>query len=1295
MKPERRVKLPHDVRDLNPTLQSQFATTFTRQESATSAELQPTFTRQESATSADLQPTFARQESVTSAELQPTFTRQGSATSAETQPTLQSNYKLPHHSTASTDQLIDHGAPEPLSITEILDTDKKMTVFPTLTTPMNDEEAIASVDLSHLPTPLADKVRTILRKHVKVLAKSPFDVPKTDLFEADIELNDTLLDKCYSCRHEPIPAHLLEETEQLINNMLRADILCEMDQYSPILNSIMVSRKRPTTTNQRPGLRLLLDGRLLNAATLKLNSSITPLNAVFAHLNNSKYLSVFDCTSAFFSIGVRKDKIPLLSFMFRNRRLALNRLPQGYKSSTYWLEKLLNKALENVDGSLNYADDIMLTSTAGEGEEHHLEMLDRLLANCDRLNIRLNSHKTRLLVSDAVIVGFRFCNGRFEIPTARAESIQNHPLPTTPRRLVSFTCFCRYFAMMVIRFAQVTLPLHRLAQEYKDKRRLVWNDEALKSFADLKEAMANAISIAPIMIGEPIKMSSDASNFALAGLCWQLDPNTKEIRYLGTASRILDKREIRWSTIRKEAASVLLMLHVFDWFLKGAPLITSYCDALSLIWLRNCKNQVPILFRFSQVISCYELELIHISGKENFQSDYLTRSLFPTDMPEEIGMSEATATELFEQLTLPDGYKVNKDILRKYMTDSGLPEIKHSRMKKKATSKAKITTSNNQPTVKKERSIKAPPMRTTGVPEEHKQSHQAFFKGCQPLLTSPVHSSNTSNNIENNYTPYAALNEIRLLFDETEQIDNNNETLPVPLEQIQPLTEVETPGLTPTPPTQPNTDEPPSSTITCHQLNTRILTDGLITVATFRRAQETDDLFGPYLADNKPLPPNWFIEKGILILKKGDADKLMLPANLLDAIIASKHFSLYGCHAPHSTLMLDISRHYWRPNLHELIKQKTRNCTLCNIAKKHSTPHMTLGTKTYPSRLSEWAFDCMGGLPQCNGKSYIFVFVCSLTLYTFLYAASNKTSHQILSAFKQLITAFGPIKSLYSDQDPSIYSTKFKDYCDDRQIKLHSTAPHSAWGNSLCEKTISIIKQTLRTHTLTTGRTWTDLLPEVATALNQRVLVGSRFSPAELLWGSEKPTTELISRDILVKDQDQYVAELSAQIQHKRELYIQRRIHREQQQRTYMNASRRKRHFEKDQIVYYRNLTIAKRETGSALMAPFLGPYIITRIGDNGHTAQIQNVDTGDLRTAHMEHLHPASELTPDNPIPLENHAFTLLRPNKTPAAPIPPNDQTIEQDAPTTSATALPLTSNDENSPPLRRSARIRRQTR
>ena len=77
--------------------------------------------------------------------------------------------------------------------------------------------------------------------------------------------------------------------------------------------------------------------------------------------------------------------------------------------------------------ALNYADDIMLTSNDAEGEEHHLEMLDCLLGNCDQLYIRLNSHKTHLFDNVSIIVGFCFKDGRFEIPISKS---RKHPKPS-------------------------------------------------------------------------------------------------------------------------------------------------------------------------------------------------------------------------------------------------------------------------------------------------------------------------------------------------------------------------------------------------------------------------------------------------------------------------------------------------------------------------------------------------------------------------------------------------------------------------------------------------------------------------------------------------------------------------------------------------------------------------------------------------------------------------------------------------------------------------------------------------
>ena len=62
-------------------------------------------------------------------------------------------------------------------------------------------------------------------------------------------------------------------------------------------------------------------------------------------------------------------------------------------------------------------------------------------------------------------------------------------------------------------------PTTQLEQEYKTKRYIKWDNQGI-------EAIANSISLSPLMVNKSIFMSSDASAKAIAGLIWQKDPET-------------------------------------------------------------------------------------------------------------------------------------------------------------------------------------------------------------------------------------------------------------------------------------------------------------------------------------------------------------------------------------------------------------------------------------------------------------------------------------------------------------------------------------------------------------------------------------------------------------------------------------------------------------------------------------------------------------------------------------------------------------------------------------------------
>ena len=127
--------------------------------------------------------------------------------------------------------------------------------------PMVNDEAIAAVDLSYLTTKIADLVRQVLHKHVSMLAKSQFELPPTNYIQADIQLNDNVLSQYLRCAHSPIPAHLLNEVEPILCQLIQAGVVVQTNDYSLIFNAILVSRKSSGK------LRLLLDARLLNASS--------------------------------------------------------------------------------------------------------------------------------------------------------------------------------------------------------------------------------------------------------------------------------------------------------------------------------------------------------------------------------------------------------------------------------------------------------------------------------------------------------------------------------------------------------------------------------------------------------------------------------------------------------------------------------------------------------------------------------------------------------------------------------------------------------------------------------------------------------------------------------------------------------------------------------------------------------------------------------------------------------------------------------------------------------------------
>ena len=295
-----------------------------------------------------------------------------------------------------------------------------------------------------------------------------------------------------------------------------------------------------------------------------------------------------DLKQSFFTIPVRKSKTPLLKFMFRNVSYCMNRLPRGFKNSSNYLNKLTRLTLEDVPDGLAFYDNILISTTMTL--EDHLQQIEKFLANCNKLNVRLSASKAHIIGDDVQIVGYRFHKGKLSIPLARASAIAMHERPATTKKLVSFIAFVRFYSMFCPYFSPFSLPLQDMTLTQQTKKKLSWTDEQSRAFQALKDAMADSVALSPILPDEPIEIATDAAKYACSALLWQRCPTSGETRYLTATSRILQQTEVNWSVIRKEVAAILMAVGQNAYFLAGARKITVYCDSKAVSFLRGTKQ---------------------------------------------------------------------------------------------------------------------------------------------------------------------------------------------------------------------------------------------------------------------------------------------------------------------------------------------------------------------------------------------------------------------------------------------------------------------------------------------------------------------------------------------------------------------------------------------------------------------------------------------------------------------------------------------------------------------------------
>jgi len=259
----------------------------------------------------------------------------------------------------------------------------------------------------------------------------------------------------------------------------------------------------------------------------------------------------------------------------------------------------------------------------------------------------------------------------------KVQAIQDYRQPANPMEIESFlymTIYLRQFITgraehsRILKEAITYCPLHKdeknqsaqasnRGKPVKIACGINWGQEQEKSFRAVKEAI-----IKNVVFGgndsKQYQLMTDASTHALGGVLFQLPglpagsrltlSTRSEMKIVMFISKSFLETETRYSTTEREALAILRCLEEVRWLVLGLPFPTKvYTDHQALLGLLQKDDAHGRIVRGQVRLAEYDVEYIHISGRENALADGMSRMRWDGE-----GSKVTTADTILEVLMI-------------------------------------------------------------------------------------------------------------------------------------------------------------------------------------------------------------------------------------------------------------------------------------------------------------------------------------------------------------------------------------------------------------------------------------------------------------------------------------------------------------------------------------------------------------------------------------------------------------------------------------------------------------------
>lgn len=406
-----------------------------------------------------------------------------------------------------------------------------------------------------------------------------------------------------------LPKPQLDELQRQLEELLRLGYI--QPSKSPYGAPVFFVKKSDGS------LRLVCDWRQLNKITVKNKACLPSIEDLFDSVQGSKYFTKLDLASGYHQVRIREGDVhktaintPFGHFEYRVMGFGLTNAPATFMSlMNHVLQPFLRKC------AVVFLDDILIYSQSWK--EHLLHI--RSVLSCLRSHkLFCKPKKCVFGVRQVTYLGHHITGTTLAADPEKLKAVSDWPTPKSVSDIRRFLGFANYFRRFIKGYSDMSRPLEETTGRHA---RFVWNQQHQEAFDRLKACLQTTPVLQLVSHKKPLRVVTDASAFALAGVLLQeTSPGTwHPVAY---TSRRLTPAERNYTAMERETLAVVHALVTWRTYLyKHFDIIT---DNNGVTYLKSKKALSQREARWVDFLADFDFSIHHVRGQDNI-ADPLSR----------------------------------------------------------------------------------------------------------------------------------------------------------------------------------------------------------------------------------------------------------------------------------------------------------------------------------------------------------------------------------------------------------------------------------------------------------------------------------------------------------------------------------------------------------------------------------------------------------------------------------------------------------------------------------------------